>query len=69
VNSATAAVLEHLEAERLAPVPRATHVIGLDVDDVALVLDHVASGTRHDQMSAATAGAYWRIDRALRCFR
>lgn len=34
------AVVESLEAERLAPVPRASHAVAVDVDDLALILHH-----------------------------
>ena len=38
---ALAARLAALEAERLAPVPRASHAVGVNIDDLALVLDCV----------------------------
>lgn len=40
MTPALAAAVEALEAERLAPVPRTSHTVGVDVDDLALVLEH-----------------------------
>jgi hypothetical protein len=63
VNPALAAVVEGLEAERLAPVPRASHTVGVDVDDLALVLEHTreVGHTAHDAMSSDVAAAYQRL--------
>jgi hypothetical protein len=63
-----------LEAERLAPVPRAAHAVGVDAADLALVLDCLrasAAGPRGTNIAAAvmgseTAAAYWRLDAAIR---
>jgi hypothetical protein len=35
-----------LEAERLAPVPRASRAVGVDAGDLALVLDYVRASLR-----------------------
>jgi hypothetical protein len=57
VTPALAVAVGALEAERLAPVPRASHVAAVDVDDLCLLLAH-ASATA---MSADTATAYQRL--------
>lgn len=68
---ALAARIAALEAERLAPVPRASHVIGIDVDDLALVLHHLraAAATPGNQappaISAGTVAAWERLDAAV----
>jgi hypothetical protein len=66
---ALAAILAVLEAERLAPVPRASHVVAVDVDDLALVAAYAAdaaasaaSGRKAEVMSADTAVAWQRLD-------
>lgn len=33
--------IAELQAERLAPVPRASHAVAVDVDDLVVVLDHL----------------------------
>jgi hypothetical protein len=65
--------LEALEAERLAPVPRASHVVAVDVDDLALVTDYAAAaasaarrGRKPEAMSGDTAVAWQRLDTAAR---
>jgi len=71
---ALAARLAALEAERLAPVPRASHAVGVDAGDLALVLDHVRAGVtgawRENQtppaMTGDTAAAGQRLDAAVR---
>jgi hypothetical protein len=70
---ALAAVLAVLEAERLAPVPRATHAVAVDVDDLALVAAYAAdaataaaAGRRPGPMSADTAVAWQRLDAVVR---
>ena len=59
-----------LEAELLAPVPRASHTAAVDVDDLALLLDHLATVTRAARaipvMPQDTAGALERIERTVR---
>ena len=63
-----------LEAERLTPVPRASHAVGVDADDLVLLLDHVrasTAGPRGKNLPAAMVGgdviaAYWRLDAAVR---
>jgi hypothetical protein len=66
---ALAARLAVLEAERLAPVPRASHVVAADVSDLALVAAYAAdaavsaaAGRKADPMSADTAVAWQRLD-------
>jgi len=44
-----------LEAERLAPVPRATHAVGVDVDDLALLLRHVRASVRATRLGGPRA--------------
>lgn len=71
MNPALAAAVEALEAERLAPVPRATHTVGVDIDDLALVLEHtwaadVNRRVARDGMSGEVAAAYRRLDQAIR---
>jgi hypothetical protein len=70
---AIAARLAVLEAERLAPVPRASHAAAVDVDDLAMVTAYAAgaaaaagSGRRPDPMSADTAIAWQRLDAVVR---
>jgi hypothetical protein len=70
---ALAARIAALEAERLAPVPRASHVIGVDVDDLALAIDYLAGvvtaaarGNRPPAMSGETAVAWQRLESAVR---
>jgi hypothetical protein len=62
-----------LVAESLAPVPRASHVAAVDVDDLALVTGYMAlvagsvqSGRRAPAMSADAATAWQRLDTAVR---
>jgi hypothetical protein len=71
VNPALAAAVEALEAERLAPVPRASRTAAVDVDDLALVLEHVQAAsaiqrTRNEMRGEVTA-AYQRLDQVVRC--
>jgi hypothetical protein len=70
---ALAARIAALEAERLAPVPRASHVIGVDVDDLALAMDYLAEvvtatqcGRKPPAMSGDTAVAWQRLESAVR---
>jgi hypothetical protein len=53
-----------LEAERLAPVPRASHAVGVDAGDLTLVLDHIraSASTGGPQVAAACA----RLETAVR---
>jgi hypothetical protein len=44
-----------LEAERLAPVPRASHAVGVNVDDLALVLHYVRASLRASRLGAPAA--------------
>jgi hypothetical protein len=57
VSPDLAAVVDALEAERLAPVPRASHAVGVNVNDLALLLRHA----RATKMSADTASACHRL--------
>jgi hypothetical protein len=73
--SALEARVAALVAESLAPVPRASHVAAVDVDDLALVVDYVGevaaaaqSGHRAPAMSAGTAIAYQRIETTVRAW-
>jgi hypothetical protein len=74
VNAALAARVAALEAERLAPVPRASHAIAVDVDDLALLTAFIADvigaarlGRRPDiAMSGDTSVAWQRLDAAVR---
>jgi hypothetical protein len=69
---ALAARLAALEAERLAPVPRASHAVGVNAGDLAL--DHVRAGVtgawRRNQappaMTGDVAAAWQRLDAAVR---
>lgn len=72
-SSALAARLAALEAERLAPVPRATHAVAVDVDDLALLADYTAAvlsastaRTSVPPMSGDTADAWQRIETVVR---
>lgn len=62
-----------LVAESLAPVPRASHAVAVDVGHLALVVDYIAdvavaaqSGRRAPVMSADTAIAYQWLETAAR---
>jgi hypothetical protein len=72
-SPALAAVVAVLEAERLAPVPRASHAVAVDVDDLALVTAYAAgaataaaAGRRPGPMTADTAIAWQRLDAVVR---
>jgi hypothetical protein len=66
-----------LEAERLTPVPRASHAVGVDIGDLALVLHYVRASLRAsriggpgarraaDLMSGDTIAAYQRLEAAV----
>jgi hypothetical protein len=60
------------EAERLAPVPRASHTLAVDVEDLALVTAYIAGvaaakpqGRKPEPMSGDTA-AWHRLNTAVR---
>ena len=69
--------LAALEAERLAPVPRASHAVGVDAGDLALVLHHVQASLRATSlggprarpvacaMSSEVIAAYHRLKAAV----
>ena len=71
---ALAAWLAALEAERLPPVPCASHAVGVDIDDLALVLDcvraDVTGAWRKNQappvMTGDVVAAWQRLDAAVR---
>jgi hypothetical protein len=72
-SAALEARVAALVAESLAPVPRASHVAAVDVDDLAHAVDYIAeaaaaaqSGRRAPVMSADTAIAYQRLETAVR---
>ena len=67
--------LAALEAERLAPVPRASHAVGVDADDLALILAHIRASARPPRpdtptamMGADVAAAYRRLAAAVRAY-
>lgn len=68
-GSALAERVDALEAERLAPVPRASHAVAIDATDLILVLDHLRvlrarlTGSRPDAEVAAACG---RLDAVAR---
>jgi hypothetical protein len=57
-----------LEAERLAPVPRASHAVGVNVDDLALVL-HYVRATRPGDPGARRAAEPMSGDAIAACHR
>lgn len=61
-----------LEAERLSPVPRSCHAVGVDVDDLALVLDYVRGSlraARHGGPAARPAAEVMSGDAIAACHR
>lgn len=69
MTAAIADAVGQLEAERLAPVPRAHRVAAVDVDDLALILDAVDTRVDWVRMSADVAAAYGRLELAVRRHR
>jgi hypothetical protein len=72
-SAALEARVAALVAESLAPVPRASHSVAVDVDDLALAADYMAEAAeaaRHGRkapvMDAATAVAWQKLDTAVR---
>lgn len=65
MTPALAAVVEALEAERLAPVPRGSRTVGVDADDLALVLDHARNAA---SMPGEVALASQRLGASLRAY-
>jgi hypothetical protein len=58
-----------LEAERLAPVPRAAHAVAIDALDLVLVLDYLHDLTSPASLLTATGDvteAWLRLDAAAR---
>jgi hypothetical protein len=53
-----------LEAERLAPVPRASHAVGVDAGDLTLVLDYIRASASTGGTRVAAACA--RLEAAVR---
>lgn len=66
MNAAIAPALAALEAERLAPVPRASHVVAVDVDDLAVVLEMTRSGADWRRVSGDVAAAFGRLEKVVR---
>ena len=70
-SAALGAAVSRLEAERLIPVPRASHAVAVDVDDLALLLHHLTRGRdgrgRPGPMSSAAAAACSRLQSVVRC--
>lgn len=69
---ALAAFADALEAEKARPVPRASHVVAVDVDHLCLLLSYVAStitatGRRRvtDPMSADVTVAWQMLEAAV----
>lgn len=58
--------LHALEAERLAPLPRATHVVAVDVDDLIVLLEHVRRHAPPERAPLEVAEVYDRLERAAR---
>jgi hypothetical protein len=68
-GSALAERVAALEAERLAPVPRAAHAVAIDATDLLLVLEHlqeVARPARGLATSPEVTGAWLRLEAAAR---
>lgn len=63
MTPALATLVEALEAERLAPVPRDSHTVGVDVDDLALVLDHAQTAA---SMPGEVAVAFQHLGDVIR---
>lgn len=70
---ALAARVAALEAERLAPVPRPSRSVAVDVDDLALLADYasavvaaMSAKTSVPPMTGDTACAWQRIETAVR---
>jgi hypothetical protein len=62
ISGALAERVAALEAERLAPVPRASHAVGVDAADLTLVLDYV----RVSDGGPRVAAACQRLEAAVR---
>lgn len=65
MTPALAAMVETLEAERLAPVPRASHTVGVDIDDLVLVLEHARNAAG---MTGDVALASLRLSSAIQAY-
>ncbi len=66
MNPAIAPAVAALEAERLAPVPRAHRVAAVDVDDLALVLDAAGADVNWRGARSDVAAAFGRLEMAVR---
>lgn len=66
MNARTSAIVADLEAERLTPVPRASHAVAVDVDDLALVLELAHGGTDWGRVRSDAVAAYGRLENAVR---
>jgi hypothetical protein len=72
-SAALEARVAALVAESLAPVPRASRIAAVDVEDLALAVDYMAAaavaarrGRRAPEMSAAASVAWGKLDTAVR---
>jgi hypothetical protein len=66
VNGPVSAAVAALEAERLAPVPRASRAVAVDVDDLALVLEALHEDADWRRVHGDVAAAFGRLERAVR---
>ena len=64
--TALSRALDRLEAERLAPVPKASRVFAIDADDLAAIIAHVEQNTILGRMSPQAAAAYGRLHQLAR---
>jgi hypothetical protein len=62
MNPDLAVIVEALEAERLTPVPRASHVVGVEAQDLAVILGQV----QPDMLHGDAAVAYHRLAAVIR---
>lgn len=63
MSPAMAALLESLEAERLTPVPRASHVVAVDVDDLCVLLDYARESVGRLAFPASVGDSYGRLEK------
>lgn len=66
MNARVSPAVAALEAERLAPVPRASRVAAVDVDDLALVLELAYARADWARMPGDVAAAFGRLEKAVR---
>ena len=55
-----------LEAERLAPVPRASRAVAVDVDDLAVILELLHGEADWKRVDGEAAAAFGRLEKAVR---